>query len=194
MLRRCGSCAPYSGPAISPRQAATRHRIRTRQDCTADLLCLPGFRRRCGSRAPYYCPALALQPVGTRSLSRAIRSPATFPGHQPCQDAQDNGEVAGGVHCNNRLGGNSLLDCVVFGRAAGKAAAQYVLDKDVKDKDLMATTRGRTGAVEGSKWCSRGPGTSSRLLGGPRQGHPHGIRLRRLHRHGLRQLAALAPP
>ena len=59
--------------------------------------------------------------------------------------------MAGGVHCNNRLGGNSLLDCVVFGRAAGKAAAQYVLDKDVKDKDLMATTIGRTGAVEGSK-------------------------------------------
>merc|ERR1712134_244535 len=26
------------------------------------------------------------------------------------------GEVAGGVHGNNRLGGNSLLDCVVFGR------------------------------------------------------------------------------
>merc|ERR1711920_1016988 len=25
------------------------------------------------------------------------------------------GEVAGGVHGNNRLGGNSLLDCVVFG-------------------------------------------------------------------------------
>merc|ERR1719293_334896 len=30
------------------------------------------------------------------------------------------GEVAGGVHGNNRLGGNSLLDCVVFGRVAGK--------------------------------------------------------------------------
>merc|ERR1719353_1552376 len=31
------------------------------------------------------------------------------------------GEVAGGIHGNNRLGGNSLLDCVVFGRVAGKA-------------------------------------------------------------------------
>merc|ERR1711874_56493 len=29
------------------------------------------------------------------------------------------GEVAGGVHGNNRLGGNSLLDCVVFGRVSG---------------------------------------------------------------------------
>merc|ERR1712066_492124 len=32
------------------------------------------------------------------------------------------GEAAGGIHGNNRLGGNSLLDCVVFGRVAGKAA------------------------------------------------------------------------
>merc|ERR1719178_506159 len=36
------------------------------------------------------------------------------------------GEIAGGVHGNNRLGGNSLLDCVVFGRVAGKAAAKYI--------------------------------------------------------------------
>merc|ERR1711868_91945 len=36
------------------------------------------------------------------------------------------GEVAGGVHGNNRLGGNSLLDCVVFGRVAGKAAAKWM--------------------------------------------------------------------
>merc|ERR1712049_55562 len=34
------------------------------------------------------------------------------------------GEVAGGVHGNNRLGGNSLLDCVVFGRVAGRHAAE----------------------------------------------------------------------
>merc|ERR1712217_407868 len=42
------------------------------------------------------------------------------------------GEVAGGVHGNNRLGGNSLLDCVVFGRVAGKAACKYILGADVK--------------------------------------------------------------
>lgn len=33
------------------------------------------------------------------------------------------GEVTGGVHGNNRLGGNSLLECVVFGRIAGERAA-----------------------------------------------------------------------
>merc|ERR1712137_1159412 len=41
------------------------------------------------------------------------------------------GEIAGGVHGNNRLGGNSLLDCVVFGRVAAKAAVKYTFgDKD----------------------------------------------------------------
>ncbi|MCS7058927.1 MAG: fumarate reductase/succinate dehydrogenase flavoprotein subunit [Meiothermus sp.] len=35
------------------------------------------------------------------------------------------GEVAGGLHGANRLGGNSLSDLVVFGRRAGIAAAEY---------------------------------------------------------------------
>ncbi len=36
------------------------------------------------------------------------------------------GEVAGGMHGANRLGGNSLSDLVVFGRRAGVAAADYI--------------------------------------------------------------------
>ena len=35
------------------------------------------------------------------------------------------GEVCGGVHGKNRLGGNSLLDCVVYGRVSGSTAAAY---------------------------------------------------------------------
>ncbi|WP_329318065.1 fumarate reductase/succinate dehydrogenase flavoprotein subunit [Streptomyces sp. NBC_01262] len=35
------------------------------------------------------------------------------------------GEVSGGMHGSNRLGGNSLSDLVVFGRRAGLHAAQY---------------------------------------------------------------------
>jgi flavocytochrome c len=42
------------------------------------------------------------------------------------------GEIAGGVHGNNRLGGNSLLDCVVFGRVAAKAAVKYTFGEDDK--------------------------------------------------------------
>merc|ERR1719328_226993 len=40
------------------------------------------------------------------------------------------GEVAGGVHGNNRLGGNSLLDCVVFGRVAAKAACKWMFGEE----------------------------------------------------------------
>lgn len=36
------------------------------------------------------------------------------------------GEVTGGVHGENRLGGSSLLECVVFGRIAGEQAAQQL--------------------------------------------------------------------
>jgi succinate dehydrogenase flavoprotein subunit len=36
------------------------------------------------------------------------------------------GEVAGGMHGSNRLGGNSLSDLLVFGRRAGMGAAVYV--------------------------------------------------------------------
>ena len=32
------------------------------------------------------------------------------------------GEIAGGTHGRNRMMGNSLLECVVFGRRAGRAA------------------------------------------------------------------------
>ena len=35
------------------------------------------------------------------------------------------GEVTGGVHGANRLGGNSTVETVVFGRIAGREAAQY---------------------------------------------------------------------
>jgi L-aspartate oxidase len=34
------------------------------------------------------------------------------------------GEIAGGAHGRNRMMGNSLLECCVFGRRAGRAAAE----------------------------------------------------------------------
>lgn len=39
------------------------------------------------------------------------------------------GEVTGGVHGENRLGGNSLMDVLVFGRIAGKNAALYAKEQ-----------------------------------------------------------------
>ncbi|MFD5449719.1 fumarate reductase/succinate dehydrogenase flavoprotein subunit [Streptomyces sp. NPDC127100] len=40
------------------------------------------------------------------------------------------GEVAGGMHGSNRLGGNSLSDLLVFGRRAGRHAAEYAAGQE----------------------------------------------------------------
>jgi cytochrome b involved in lipid metabolism len=53
------------------------------------------------------------------------------------------GEVMGGVHGANRLGGNSLLDCVVFGLVAGASASSYILKK-------LSSGQGAGKAVGGS--------------------------------------------
>ena len=47
-----------------------------------------------------------------------VDAQTTLPGLFAC------GEIAGGVHGTNRLMGNSLLDTVVFGRRAGRGAAE----------------------------------------------------------------------
>ncbi|MEM9667025.1 MAG: FAD-binding protein, partial [Bacteroidota bacterium] len=41
------------------------------------------------------------------------------------------GEVTGGLHGANRLGGNSLAEILIFGRRAGAAAAEHSLQLDV---------------------------------------------------------------
>merc|ERR1719446_76302 len=57
------------------------------------------------------------------------------------------GEIAGGIHGNNRLGGNSLLDCVVFGRVAGKHAANYMLKGNTKKVNLQELAGGGPQAI-----------------------------------------------
>ncbi|WP_305785126.1 fumarate reductase/succinate dehydrogenase flavoprotein subunit [Symbioplanes lichenis] len=54
------------------------------------------------------------------------------------------GEVSGGMHGSNRLGGNSLSDLLVFGKRAGEHAAAYVSALDHRPKlrpaDVEAAT------------------------------------------------------
>lgn len=47
----------------------------------------------------------------------------------PFQGLYAAGEVAGGVHGHNRLGGSSLLACVVYGRLAANQATSYMMKK-----------------------------------------------------------------
>ena len=46
------------------------------------------------------------------------------------------GELAGGIHGNNSLGGNSLLDYVLFGRVAGKHEAEAMRGVFLKATNL----------------------------------------------------------
>ena len=48
---------------------------------------------------------------------------------QPFEGLFACGEIAGGVHGANRLGGSSLLGCVVYGRVAGASASQFLFQK-----------------------------------------------------------------
>ncbi|BEI93158.1 uncharacterized protein CcaverHIS019_0507860 [Cutaneotrichosporon cavernicola] len=60
--------------------------------------------------------------IGTDSAVHDSNS-VGIPGLYAC------GELAGGVHGANRLGGSSLLGCVVFGRVAGGSASAYLLSE-----------------------------------------------------------------
>jgi succinate dehydrogenase / fumarate reductase flavoprotein subunit len=66
------------------------------------------------------------------------------------------GEVAGGMHGSNRLGGNSLSDLLVFGRRAGAGAAAYVDglgDKSpvIAESDVDAASRRAVAVFEGGE-------------------------------------------
>jgi len=53
------------------------------------------------------------------------KAQALAKGGKPIPGLYAAGEVTGGVHGANRLGGNSTVETVVFGRIAGREAAQY---------------------------------------------------------------------
>ncbi|MCJ1477566.1 hypothetical protein MMC13_006238 [Lambiella insularis] len=55
------------------------------------------------------------------------------------------GELAGGVHGANRLGGSSLLGCVVYGRVAGDSASEYLFQKILTGG--MSTAAQRLGQI-----------------------------------------------
>jgi flavocytochrome c len=53
------------------------------------------------------------------------------------------GELAGGVHGANRLGGSSLLGCVVYGRVAGDTASNYLFQKALNNAGGAAQRLGQ---------------------------------------------------
>ncbi|KAG1417375.1 hypothetical protein G6F58_005548 [Rhizopus delemar] len=55
------------------------------------------------------------------------------------------GEMCGGVHGANRLGGSSLLGCVVFGRVAGQTASRYLFSKLINNTQVAQQRLGAIG-------------------------------------------------
>merc|ERR1712166_747635 len=87
-------------------------------------------------------------------LEVGVNSVCLGPPGAPIAGLYAAGEVAGGIHGNNRLGGNSLLDCVVFGRVSGKHAAEWMLGGDVKSTDLAKLCASTpAGKVAGASLC-----------------------------------------
>jgi cytochrome b involved in lipid metabolism len=62
-------------------------------------------------------------------------------GGKPFESLYACGELAGGVHGANRLGGSSLLGCVVYGRVAGSSASTYLFQKVITGGISSASQR-----------------------------------------------------
>ena len=82
------------------------------------------------SNAPYYVVKIApgihhtMGGVKVNTNSEVIsRDENVIPGLYAA------GEVTGGIHGGNRLGGNAVTDTVVFGRNAAKSAEEYISEK-----------------------------------------------------------------
>lgn len=67
------------------------------------------------------------------------------------------GEAASGLHGANRLGGNSLIELLVYGRIVGEAAARY-------SRDLGAQRRSSSSRPSGFR-CAQRDGRSGRCHG-----------------------------
>lgn len=57
----------------------------------------------------------------------------------PIEGLYASGEVVGGIHGAQRLGGSSLLDCVVFGRVAGRSVSNYLMSEFLEHKSDAST-------------------------------------------------------
>ncbi|KAG5466149.1 hypothetical protein LSCM4_01291 [Leishmania orientalis] len=80
-----------------------------------------------GPQGPYYVALVT--PSIHYTMGGCLISPAAEILNEqmhPIPGLYGAGEVTGGVHGGNRLGGNSLLECVVFGRIAGREAAHHL--------------------------------------------------------------------
>lgn len=73
------------------------------------------------------------------------------------------GEVTAGVHGANRLGGNSLAECVVFGRIAASSAADWANGRGRSRLDPVGVTGALTALTQGNADPSAAPALAAEL-------------------------------
>ena len=78
-------------------------------------------------KAPYYAIKIApgihhtMGGVKINTLTQVLNKKSA-----PITGLYAAGEVTGGLHGNNRIGGNAVADIIIFGRQAGTQAAAFV--------------------------------------------------------------------
>lgn len=76
----------------------------------------------------------------------------------------------GGVHGKNRLGGNSLLDCVVYGRISGVNASNYLFQNCLNylnsDSNYKSTLKSIASHLKGAKQPEQQPEQQASSGGG----------------------------
>ena len=80
------------------------------------------------SKAPYY--AIAIAPGIHHTMGGVKINTETQvigEGDKAIPALYAAGEVTGGIHGNNRIGGNAVADIIIFGRQAGTQAAKYAV-------------------------------------------------------------------
>src|SRR6184192_2155935 len=79
------------------------------------------------------------------------------------------GEVSGGMHGSNRLGGNSLSDLLVFGRRSGLGAAEYVSALPESDRPSVPDAAAAAAAAAAAEPLVRPEGESPYVIHGELQ-------------------------
>jgi succinate dehydrogenase / fumarate reductase flavoprotein subunit len=81
---------------------------------------------------------MEVAPTAHYSMGGVVVDPATHATDAPGLFAA--GECTAGLHGANRLGGNSLVETLVFGRRAGEAAAQFSQEIETQRRSRRALT------------------------------------------------------
>ncbi len=87
------------------------------------------------------------------------------------------GEAAGGLHGANRMGGNALTECVVFGHRAGLAAAAWAAGRD-QGRAVVAGEAGDGPGRRAARRCRRPQARIARRHVAPRRYRARGRRPR----------------